>query len=73
MMLILIGADRAHMIRIARRDYGKHFITYRSQLYKVYPDGLSRCYLYKWGKQAGDDEIIIYKENAIIPYNPKSI
>lgn len=73
MMVILIGASRADMIRIARKDYGKHFVTFRGQLYKMFPDGLTRCYVYRWGKRERDEEIIVYSENAIIPYNSRSI
>ena len=73
MMLILIGASRADMIKVKRRDYGKHFISFRGQLYKIVPDGLTRCYCYKWGKRIADEELIVYVENAIIPYNPRQI
>lgn len=73
MMVILIGAARADMIKIKRKDYGKHFMSFRGQLYKVFPDGLTKCYTYRWGERKADEELIVYKENAIIPYHPRRI
>ena len=41
-------------------------------LFSVFPDNLTRCIITKYGRWDNDEEIIIYKENAIIPYHPKN-
>lgn len=71
MMLFVIGVNRAELIKVKRRDFNKHFLVTRGQLYKIYPDGLSRCFVYDNGDRMGDEEIIVYPENGIIPYHPR--
>lgn len=71
MMLIIIGSSRAEMVKVRKRDYDKHFLVSRSQLYKIYPDGLERCFVYEHGRRKADEEVIVYPENGIIPYHPR--
>lgn len=71
MMLIVIGSSRAEMIKVKKRDYEKHFLVTRGQLYKLYPDGLERCFVYDYGVRKDDEEMIVYPENGIIPYHPR--
>lgn len=46
MMVIIIGTNRAEMCKVPVKDQDKHFFMTRKQLYKVYPDGLSRMRIY---------------------------
>ena len=70
MKVIIIGRNRVEMGTVKTRDLNKHYYMTHNQLYKVYPDGLTRCKIMKYGRTAGDDEIITYKENAVKPYHP---
>lgn len=70
MKVIIIGRNRVEMGKVKTRDLNKHYYMTHNQLYKVYPDGLTRCKIMKYGRTAGDDEIITYKENAVKPYHP---
>lgn len=73
MQVHIIGHNRAEICKIKNRDVEKHFFTSRRMLFKVYADGLTRCLITKHGHNAGDEEIIIYKENAIIPYHTRQV
>ena len=53
--------------------YERHFYLTRDQLYKMYPDGLTRMIRTEYGHKAGDEEVIFYKENAIIPYHVQKV
>ena len=72
MMLIIVGSNRVEFIRIKKKDYDRHFVQTRGQLYKVYPDGLTRCIVTHHGRRMRDEEVVVYKENAIVPYHPRS-
>ena len=72
MQVHIIGRNRAEMCRIKNRDTDKHYFMSRRMLFSVYPDNLTRCIITKYGRWKTDEEIIIYKENAIIPYHPKN-
>lgn len=71
MMIIIIGNARAEIHKIPIKDQDKHFIQTRGQLYKIYPDQLARLRLTADGAPAGDDELIVFRENSIIPYHPR--
>ena len=73
MKVYVIGRNRAEMCKIKNKDVEKHFFTSRKMLFKVYADGLTRCRMTKYGYSDGDEEIIMFKENAIIPYHPKNV
>lgn len=71
MMVIIIGRNRAELCKVPVKDLDKHFFMTRRQLYKVYPDGLSRMRIYDAdGVEQESEEVIVYAENAIIPYHP---
>lgn len=72
MQVIIIGRNRAEICKVKRRDEEKHFFESRKMLMKVYADNLTRCKIYRYGHWDKDEEIIIYKENAIVPYHPKN-
>ena len=72
MKVYIFGRNRAEIGKIKLKDVEKHFYTSRRQLYIVRPDNLTRVFLNKYGHPEGDDEIIVYKENALIPYHPRN-
>ena len=74
MMVIIIGSNRAELCEVPVKDLGKHFFMSRGQLYKVYPDGLSRMRVYdEGGVEQESEEVIVYAENAIVPYHPRHV
>lgn len=73
MQVHVIGRNRAEICKVKNKDVEKHFFSSRRMLFKVYADGLTRCIVTKYGHWKMDEEIIIYKENAIIPYHPKNV
>lgn len=69
MRVIIMGEDRAEFCVVAKKNKEKHFIKIRkSQLYKVYPNGLCRCKIDYFGEEIMTDEVIVYAENETIPY-----
>ena len=69
MQVIIMGEDRAEFCKVAKKNKEKHFIKIRkSQLYKVYPNGLCRCKIDWFGEEIRTDEVIVYAENETIPY-----
>lgn len=73
MQIHIIGHNRAELCKIKNRDVEKHFFTSRRMLFKVYADGLTRCIRTEHGHKKSDEEIIIFKENAIKPYHPRRV
>lgn len=73
MQVHVIGHNRAEICKIKNKDVEKHFFTSRRMLFKVYADGLTRCRRTRYGYPDTDEEIIIYKENAIVPYHTKQV
>lgn len=69
MEVIIFGKNRVEVCKVPPKQYERHFYLTRDQLYKCYPDGLTRMRRTKYGHAAGDEEVICYKENAIVPYN----
>lgn len=69
MQVIIIGQNRAEFCKVKKNDKEKHFFMTRKQLYRVYPDGLTRMMVTRYGEQEESDEVIVYKENEIIPYH----
>lgn len=72
MQVHIIGRNRAEICKVKNRDVDKHYFRSRNMLFSVFPDNLTRCIITKYGRWDNDEEIIIYKENAIIPYHPKN-
>ena len=70
MMVIIMGEDRAEYCKVKKKHKEKHFFKTRNQLYRVRPEGLARCRIDYFGT-VETDEIIVYSENEIIPYQPK--
>ena len=70
MMVVIMGEDRAEYCKVAKKFKERHFFKTRNQLYRVRPEGLARCRIDYFGKVTSD-EIIVYAENEIIPYQVK--
>lgn len=68
MQVIICGNNRIEPCKVPSKQYERHFYLTRDQLYKIYPDGLTRMTVTKYGHKANDDEVIFYKENAIVPH-----
>ena len=69
MRVVIMGEDRAEFCVVPKKNKEKHFIKIRkSQLYKVYPNGLARCKIDYFGERTLTDEIIVYAENETVPY-----
>ncbi len=73
MMLIIVGQNRVKFVKIKPKDYGKDFANADGQLYKVYPDGLTRVRWTDWRGNVHEDEAVIYLENSIVPYHPRAV
>ena len=70
MMVIIHGEDRSEYCKVAKKHKEKHFFETRNQLYRVRPEGLARCKIDYFGEKR-TDEVIVYPENEIIPYQVK--
>lgn len=73
MKVIIIGCNRAEIIPIKTMNQNKHFLESRGQLYKVAPDALTRMRIIKDGKEEDSEEVVIYRENSIIPYHSHGV
>ena len=71
MQLLIIGQNRTKIFKVKPADYNKHFVATDGMVYKTYPDGLTRCVRTEYGHKVNDEEIIVYAENAIVPYHPR--
>ena len=73
MQVIIIGQNRAEFCNVKKNDKEKHFFMTRKQLYRVYPDGLTRMKVTRFGIEDESDEVIVYKENEIVPYHTRGL
>lgn len=71
MMGIIVGKNRVEFIQVKKRDLKKHFFVTRDQLYKFYPDSLSKMRLEDHLGLVRSESVIIYPENSIRPYGWK--
>lgn len=70
MRVILIGRNRAVIAKVPLRNWEKyHWYLLGSQLYKLYPDGIQRFKITRYGRPVRDDEGAVFKENAVVPYH----
>lgn len=74
MKAIIMGRNRAVIGKVKLKEWeAKHWYLCGTQLYKMYPDSLTRTIVTKYGVRKTDEEIIVYKENATIPYHPHDV
>ena len=72
MLAIIKGADRIVMEKVKIKQWEKHHYYLNStQLYKMYPDAMTRVRRYKYGHPIRSEESQMWKENAAIPYHPR--
>ena len=75
MRIYIKGCDSIEIMRVTGKNQSKHFIKTAAQLYKIYPDGLHRCYIERryfviFAKQKETDEMNVFDENARYPHYP---
>lgn len=74
MMVIIVGEDRVEFCTVKKQDEHLHFFKTRGQLYKVYPNGLTRARIFDYdGMEIGSKEVIIFYENETHPYDTHDI
>lgn len=74
MMVIIIGENRAEYCQIKRQDEHLHFFQTRGQLYKIYPNGLTRARFFDYdGLEVANEEVVIFFENETHPYDTHGI
>ena len=75
MQVIIIGIDRVDVCDIKDGFFStkedKHFLKRRAQIYSVYPEMMRRMRCRDESGEYRTDEVLVYKENAIIPYHPR--
>ena len=70
MMVIITGENRVEICVPNKKQEGLHFFKTRNQLYRIYPNALSRVRIFDYdGLEVGSEEGIIYRENDIVPYD----
>lgn len=69
MMVIIIGENRVEFNKIKKKDYNKLFFGRRDQIYKVCPDGLVHLRIKDHKGRIKDEECVVFKENASVPYD----
>lgn len=74
MKAIIMGRNRAVIGKVKLKEWeAKHWYLCGTQLYKMYPDGLTRTIITRYGVRKADEEVIIYKENGTIPYHSRGV
>ena len=74
MMVIIVGENMIDYCTVNRHDEGLHFYKTRGQLYKVYPNGLTRMRVFDYGgMEIKNEEVIIFYENETHPYDTHDI
>lgn len=74
MQVIIIGENRAELVKVPMSALNNHFIKTRGDaLYMIYPDGMTRCRVYKDGIEQPSDEVVVYAENSIEPHVTRNL
>lgn len=68
MMGIIVGVNRLEYIQVKKKDLKKHFFVTRDQLYKFYPDTMSRMILEDKKGVVRTESVIMYPEMSIRPF-----
>lgn len=70
MMVIITGENRVEICVPTRKQEGLHFFKTRGQLYRIFPNCLSRVRIFDYdGLEVASEEGIIFRENDIVPYD----
>ena len=69
MIVVIEGVNRMEFCKPAKKADvdNKFFFETRHQLYRVFPEQLTRVDVYRQGVYVGSDEMIVYPENNITP------
>lgn len=75
MRIYVKGCDSVEIIKVTGKNQSKHFLKTAAQLYKIYPDGLHRCYITRryftiLSKPEETDEVNFFDENRRYPHYP---
>lgn len=70
MMVIITGENRIEICIPNKRQVGLHFFKTRNQLYRIFPNAMSRVRIFDYdGLEVASEEGIIFRENDVIPYD----
>lgn len=69
MKVIITGVNRVEFCDIKRQDLDKRFFLTRGELYFIPTNGLVRMRKIDYGKERESEEVIVYEENSITPYD----
>ena len=70
MMVIITGENRVEICVPNKRQVGLHFFKTRNQLYRIYPNAMSRVRIFDYdGLEVASESGIIFRENDVIPYD----
>ena len=73
MIVVIVGENRVEFCKVKIQDEHLHFFKTRGMLYKVYPNGLTRCRVFDYGLELKSEEVIIFYENETHPYDEHDI
>lgn len=74
MQVIIIGENRAEIVKVPMSAINNHFIKTRGDaLYTIYPDGMTKMKVYKDGIEQPSEEVVVYAENAIKPHVSRNL
>lgn len=74
MQVIIIGENRAEIVKVPMSAINQHFIKTRGDaVYMIYPDGMTRMRVFKDGIEQPSEEVIVYAENAIKPHVTRNL
>lgn len=68
MMGIIVGVNRVEFIKVRKKDVKKHFFVTRDQLYKFYPDTMTKMRLEDELGLVRTESVTIFPENSIRPF-----
>lgn len=72
MIAIIVGENRMVIGKVKLKDWEMHhWYLSGTQLYKMYPDAMTRINRTKYGRPIREEEGQMWRENAVVPYHPK--
>lgn len=70
MRLIIIGTNHAEMVKFTAKQENWPFASIRRGAYQTYPESFARLEIIEDGELVETDEVLIFPENRLTPYNP---
>lgn len=72
MIIVIEGINRTEFCTPNVKDEDRRrFYETRGQLYRVYPEQLTRMRIYEFGKEVRTESVIFFQENCIHPHIEK--